>query len=542
MKKNIGLAADAARSALLWAASNVSLYVFMAFFYTGVLTMGILFYHHLEPVEMVGRYVLIPWGMALCLLRLYKGAQSERKPSAELIPLGLLVFWLAVPYVMRFGLTVNNMDCWSWYASVYFGVYALASEESAARRESLMDTICAVFLVFSLVYAGLALYTAYTVQALWEIPGSIYGFGICDGMYLRGGVHYNITGMIAVCSAMICLCGAARWRFAPLRALSLTASVMMMVVVVLTQSRTARYALIGALAAGAYALVAGTGKRTPLRRAMGAAVGGVVLVGAYLGMGAVSDAALAHYDHVRAARAYAAAQALATPEPAEAAEPARSFEPEEALEPAESIDPEMNPESVQTPEMAPDAAANPDAGEGVEEPEAVASAPLAQEATPVPVATPEPLVPREAVDASFSGRTELWRNLLALWRDDPWHLLIGNGAGRSGGMVVEGTMHESLTEISLHNAYLQFVADFGLIGFVLKALFFAFILRPVLRVFSAPRRELRGELALCMLVVACLLTGLMESAPLSWRTPMNVTLYFALGVLVSKGRELAQRA
>lgn len=511
MKKDARLIPSAVRDALLWAASNVGLYVFMAVLYTGVLTMGIMIYHYQEPVELIGRYVLVPWGMALCLLRLHKSAQSGRSAAREILPLALLMLWLIVPFALRFGLTVNNMNCWSWYASAYFGVYAMLSEESAARREAELDAFCAVFVLFSLGFAGLSLYTAYTVQALWEIPGSVYGFGICDGMYLRSGIHYNITGMIAVCCAMICLTGAARWRHILLRALSVIASVMMMVVVVLTQSRTARYALIGALAVGAYALVRDSGKRTSARHAAGLAIGAVVLAGAYLGMSALSSAALAHYDHVRSARAYAAAEALATPE--------ATITPEETAMPEETA----APENMATPESSP---------------AAVDTA----EPTALPVVTPEPLVPREAVDASFSGRTELWQNLFALWRTDPWHLLIGNGAGRSGGMVIEGTMHEALSEISLHNAYLQYLADFGLIGFALKALFFLMILRPVLRVFSAPRSARRGELPLCMLVVACLLTGMMESAPLSWMTPMNVMLYFALGVLVSKGRQLAQDA
>lgn len=311
MKKNARLIPDAVRKALLWAASNVSLYVFMAVLYTGVLTMGSMIYHYQEPVELIGRYVLVPWGMALCLLRLHKGAQSGRTAAREIIPLALLMLWLIVPFALRFGLTFNNMNCWSWYASVYFGVYAMISEESAALREAALDTFCAVFVLFSLGFAGLSLYTAYTVQALWEIPGSVYGFGICNGMYLRSGVHYNITGMIAVCCSMVCLTAAARWRKVLLRALSVIASVMMMVVVVLTQSRTARYALIGALAVGAYALVRDSGRRTPARRAASLAMGAVVLAGAYLGVSALSDAALAHYDHVGSARAYAAAEALA---------------------------------------------------------------------------------------------------------------------------------------------------------------------------------------------------------------------------------------
>ena len=42
--------------------------------------------------------------------------------------------------------------------------------------------------------------------------------------------------------------------------------------------------------------------------------------------------------------------------------------------------------------------------------------------------------------------------------------------------------------------------------------------------------QIPGYRALCMLVVACLMTGMMESAPLGAMTPMNMMLYFAFGV------------
>lgn len=526
MKENVRSIQNAVRRALLWAASNAGLYAFMAFLYAGVLSMGLLSYYHLEPVEMIGRYVIVPWGMALCLLRLYKAAQNGKQASAEILPLALLLLWQIVPFALRFGLSARNMGCWGWYAAVYFGVYALTSEESKARREAMLDTLCGATVLFSLAYAGLALYAAYTVQAFWEIPGSVYGFGICDGMFLRCGVHYNISGMVAVCGSMICLCAAERFRKMPLRVAAALASVLMMAVVVLTQSRTARYVLIGALAVGAYALVRDSGKRSLARHAAGALAGVLVLAAAYVGMSVFSNAALSHYEYVRIVRAGITAQPGQEAKPEQEAEPEQEAKPEQEAGHEREAEPELGMQGEQGAQEMP---------EGIEADTAEAPEPEA-----VPTLTPEPLEAREAVDSSFSGRTGIWRNLFALWKSDPWHLLIGNGVGRTGGMVVEGTVNEGYTEISLHNAYLQFIADFGLIGFALKVLFFLWIVRPVLRVFLSPRAARRGEMPLCMLAAACLMTGLMESAPLSWGTPMNVMLYFVLGVLASKGRQLAK--
>lgn len=486
----------AARRALLRLASNESLFVIMAVISAGVLSMGPLYYYQ-EQAALVERYIVAPWGMALCLLRLDRRAREPGRLMADTALLGALFCWMVVPFALRFGVTFNNMSCWIGYATVYFGVYAMVTEEGEERRERLFDTLCAAAGVFSLIFGGALLYTAATVQTLGALPEASYGFGLADGMYLCSGVHYNITGMIAVCCAMICMAGVARWRSVPLRALSLAAALMMMIVVVLTQSRTARYALIAALAVGGYALAAG-GRRTAARQALGILTAVAVLVGSYTGASALSNAAIAHYERTRISRAEASVtEAAASPKQTIRLAAA------EASEIAESPAPEANDEA--RPEAAPDA---------------------------------KPLAPRAAVDASFSGRTDIWRNLVKIWRENPRHLLIGSGVGRIGSQVVKGTIHESLGAVSIHNTYLQFIADFGLVGFALKVLFFLAILRPVLRVFFAPGAKRRGELPLCMLVVACLLTGMMESAPLGWMTPMNVLLYLSLGLLVSKGRQL----
>ena len=144
---------------------------------------------------------------------------------------------------------------------------------------------------------------------------------------------------------------------------------------------------------------------------------------------------------------------------------------------------------------------------------------------------------RAGIDASFSDRTTIWTNLFALWRESPKHLLIGNGVGRTGSRIVAGTVHEENGAVAVHNTYLQFIADFGLIGFGLLLAFFAVIARPLLRAFfdrSAGR--IAGTHALSAMAVAALATGMMESAPLGAMTPMNLMLYLALAMLVGAGR------
>lgn len=142
---------------------------------------------------------------------------------------------------------------------------------------------------------------------------------------------------------------------------------------------------------------------------------------------------------------------------------------------------------------------------------------------------------RPAVDATFSGRTEIWSNIFRMWREDPKYLIIGNGVGRTGSVVVVGTSQENLGAIALHNTYFQFIADFGLVGFGLLLAFFVLIFRRCARAFMQGGAERRGMLPMAMLVLAILVTGMMESAPLGEMTSMNVALFFALGVLVPAG-------
>lgn len=504
---NKGLASI--RRLLYSLASNEGLFVFAAFLSAGVLGMDPMGWYR-EQTNAFQNYIVVPWGMALCLLRLYKRTQSEEKERFDIAVLFVLLAWIVVPFAIRFGMTFNNTTSWHGYAVVYFGVYALTSEETAKRREQLFDTACMIFGLFSLVFGGVLLYTAWMVQAFGEGIGG-YAFGICDGMFLCSGVHYNTTGMLAVCCTMLCLAGLDRSKNVVIRALYALAAGMMMAVIVLTQSRTARYSLVAALAIGAYGLIAMSKgqKRALIRHAAGLAGACVVLAASYGAATLLSNAALAHYDDVRAARSTKAPVALA----------------EEKLTAEEATLSEPVLEEIE--------AAGGDAPTGAPEPEK-----LAVEETAAPSA--DALVPREPVDATLSGRTDIWKNLVRLWREEPEYLLIGNGPGRTGSRVVQGTIHEENGGVALHNTYLQYIADFGLVGFAFKVIFLLSILGPALRVFFAQREKRRGYLALCMLVAASLLTGMMESAPLGGMTPMNVALYFALALLTAKGREIGK--
>lgn len=557
MKKLSGVV----RRILLDIAGNESLFLFAAFISAGVLSMGPLAWYR-EATDAFANYVVVPWGMALCLLRLERRARSGDAPvRTDVVALFVLLMWVIVPFALRFGLTFNNVTSWHGSVVVYFGIYAMVTEETPERRERLFDLACALFGALSLVMGGALLYCAATAQAFGVGLGD-YGFGLCDGIYLCNGLHYNITGMIAVCCAMMSLAGCGRSRHVIGRLAYALAACVMMAVIVLTQSRTARYALILALAAGCYRVAVSRARidGAAKRQIVGIVAAVLMAIVGYVGASLLTDAALARYEQVNGARLAAQAVQPAADPPAEtqaaakdgvtapdggasASPAAKEDEQTPADEPAVSNEdvqaladePAMPDEGVQTPADEPAAT-----GEDVQ---ALADEPAMPDEdvqTPAdePTATGEPaqLEAREAVDATLSGRTDVWMNLIRLWREEPKHFLIGNGVGRTGSRVVEGTIHEANGAVAIHNTYLQFVADFGLVGMLLLCAFVATILRPVLRVFFGGRSG-SGYLALCMLVLASLLTGMMESAPLGAMTPMNMMLFFALALLTAHGRE-----
>lgn len=465
---------------LLQIAENESLFLFVAFLVLGVLPTDLLRWYQTE-VALLERYVVVPWGMALCLLRLErrKGLQESR-PRADLYMLALLFAWVVVPFGIRFGLTFNNICSWISHCIVYFGVYAKLSEKSVAEREKLFDLACLLFMLLALVLGGALLYCAAKglsigsdVAAFRESGGTRgFGFGVFNRAYLCAGLHYNSTGIVALCTAAFCFAGVCRSR-SVLRALYAVASAVMFAVIVLTQSRTARYAILIAMAAGTYGYLSANLRfsRALVRHAAGMAAAALVLVVSYAGASLLTDAALSHYAKVE------------------------------------------NGDSV-----------------------AIVAAARAEETEKKEV---KPKAARAAVDATMSGRTDIWKNLFKLWKAEPKNLVIGNGIGRTGSRIVEGTMHEKNGAVAVHNTYLQHIADFGLIGFSMMCAFLLIIAVPALRVFYARgNQQASGYRALCMLVVACLMTGMMESAPLGAMTPMNLVMFYAFALLTARGYDI----
>lgn len=90
-------------------------------------------------------------------------------------------------------------------------------------------------------------------------------------------------------------------------------------------------------------------------------------------------------------------------------------------------------------------------------------------------------------DGSFSDRTDIWRAVFMFWRDNPKMMMIGNGVNQTGHKIGQ---YISWTDgIAVHNAYLQWAADFGLIGLVPQIVFLAIAVWQTIRVFFAPKRR-----------------------------------------------------
>lgn len=109
-----------------------------------------------------------------------------------------------------------------------------------------------------------------------------------------------MTGMFAVCCTLMSLLGVVRRRHPLAKLAHLIPSLMMAAVVVLSQSRTARYSMLGAWAVGCYGVVAGSTAipKKSLRQLAAVAAGVAVLVGGYMGAAVMTDSAIRHYESV----------------------------------------------------------------------------------------------------------------------------------------------------------------------------------------------------------------------------------------------------
>lgn len=467
-----------ARTLLLELLANPGVFVFTAFTVSGMFMPGAL-----------GRWrgvielnVILPWGLALCLLRLYCASRTGAL-RRDVCALGMLLAWLIVPFAMRFGPTGTNINTWQNSVNVFFGIYALTVETDAERFDRQLRVTTALFAVVTAVFAGALLYCAATVQVFY--PETEFGFGVYQYAQLCAAQHYNATGMLAMCAAFICLAGMAHARGWAERLLHLIPAVMAVLVVILSQSRTARYSLLIGLAVGAYGAVA-SGRwnpRAPVRHAAGVLAGIAVLAGGYLAASGITDAALLHYAKVRAGQETVSLVSAA-----------------QAEEMPKGQDEGLNEE------------------------------------TPLEVSRA-----RGLGEGTFTGRTDVWKNIFSMWKENPKYFLIGNGVGRTSRDILIGTPLEHGGANMAHNAFIQFTMDNGLIALLLLLVFALTALMPVLRtLYAAPGTPGAAGRFMCMLVVACLMTAMMENEPLSAMRPCNVVMFYALACAVRMGDKHAE--
>ena len=520
------------RDIMLAVFGNEALFLIVAFLYATLGDNAIAAWYR-EPVSLLYGYIVIPWGAALCLLRLQRRAASLEPARADVVTLFVLYLWILVPFAIRFGFTGKNATAWHGYAVMFFGIYASISERKQRKREMLMATMSVLSAVFAYVFCGALLFCAWS-GTIYAADLGPFGFGVVEG-WLCSGVHYNITGMIVISLCMMCVMGVGYYRNILLKLFCLIPAVMSMVVIVLSQSRTSRYALLAVLAAAAFDGVRRALCRRNVAAGLRAAVraGAVVLGGGYWGADRMTRAAIAHYNQL----AYDAALQAALAEQAEAQQAEPSAEETTAAE---------EPTEPSAEEMTAEAPVEPSAEEAPVE----AVEPSAEEVSEASVeATAEPTAPEIQIsevqarelantDGSFSNRTDIWRAVFMLWHDNPKMMMIGNGVNQTGHKIGQ---YISWTDgVAVHNAYLQWATDFGLIGLVPQIVFLAISVWQTIRVFFASKRP-RGALGLCMMVFAGLLIGMMESATLSAMLPINLMFMFALAQLSAMSRDIAKK-
>ena len=283
------------RDILLAVFGNEALFLIVTFLYATLGDSAIVAWYR-EPMSLLYGYIVIPWGAALCLLRLQRRASSLEPARADVVTLFVLYLWILVPFAIRFGFTGKNVTAWYGYAVMFFGIYASISERKQREREMLMATMSVLSAVFAYVFCGALLFCAWS-GTIYAADLGPFGFGAVEG-WLCSGVHYNITGMIVISLCMMCVMGVGYHRNILLKLFCLIPAVMSMAVIVLTQSRTSRYALLAVLAAAAFDGVRRVLCRRNVAAGLLAAVlaGAVVLGGGYWGADRMTRAAVAHYN------------------------------------------------------------------------------------------------------------------------------------------------------------------------------------------------------------------------------------------------------
>ena len=194
------------RDIMLAVFGNEALFLIVTFLYATLGDSAIVAWYR-EPMSLLYGYIVIPWGAALCLLRLQRRASSLEPARADVVTLFVLYLWILVPFAIRFGFTGKNVTAWYGYAVMFFGIYASISERKQREREMLMATMSVLSAVFAYVFCGALLFCAWS-GTIYAADLGPFGFGAVEG-WLCSGVHYNITGMIVISLCMMCVMGVA---------------------------------------------------------------------------------------------------------------------------------------------------------------------------------------------------------------------------------------------------------------------------------------------------------------------------------------------
>lgn len=448
------------------------------------------FFWEAEQLVLVQRYLLAPWGIALGALYLHR----ETAIRTELLALLALLAWMIVPFALRFGISPKNVESWQNMV-ILIGVYASISTRSAQERK---QTLHWATTLFTLVGWGLGLSLLYCAASgkSYSPEYCQYSFGIFAQTQLTAGCHYNVTAMACLNLMLMSMTGFCCARGIGKRIYYAVPTVMMAIVVVLTQGRTSRYAMLAALALCAWRAVALSGwvKKAAVRHAAAIAAAAVVLIGGFVLSDELTNRAIIHYSRMQTAHSANDTQ-------------------------AQSNSAEWITDAIAE-------GTNEEQGTPVEPIPASDAAPQEEEA----------LRSREAMNWTFTGRTKIWSNLANFWKENPKYFFIGYGTGRVGWLISQETPLESLGYASVHNTYLQFLADYGLMGMLLMAAFFVCIAVPLLREFFLGKWS-EGGVMLCILIAAQLIIGMMESDPLAPMSICNLFLYIAFALAASSGRE-----
>ena len=138
------------RSLLLAAFANPGVFVVAAYVISGMFTMGKL----AEVRGLLELNLLVPWGLALAMLRLYRAKERTAIVRWDVLALLMLFGWIVVPFGIRFGLNSTNMNTWQNYAIIFFGIFAMIAESDEKSFADSMDAAAALCAALSLYLRG----------------------------------------------------------------------------------------------------------------------------------------------------------------------------------------------------------------------------------------------------------------------------------------------------------------------------------------------------------------------------------------------------